>query len=98
MKNIIYSPFGFYLSWIILCIIFDLLIPIITKQCDSSAQVPFILGTYTLVALICGTFLISLLNMLVFKTWIKKFWYINGFITFFTGILIVYFLIKIFTL
>lgn len=98
MKNIIYSPFGFYLLWIILCIVFGLLIPIITKEYDSSAQIPFILGTYTLIALVCGTFLISLLNMLVFKTWGKKFWYVNGFITFFTGVLVVYFLIKIITL
>ena len=98
MKNIIYSPPGFYLSWIIVCIVFGLLIPIITKGYDSSAQTPFILGTYTLVALVCGTFLISLLNMLVFKAWVKKFWYINGSITLCTGIIIVYFLIKVITL
>lgn len=98
MKNIIYSPLGFYLSWIIVCIIFGLLIPMIAKGYDSSEQIPFILGTYTLVALVCGTFLISLLNMLVFKSRGKKFWCINSFITLATGALIIYFLIKIITL
>ena len=98
MKNIIIHPLGLYFLWIIICLIFGLSIPILSAGSDSSAQIPFVLWTYTLVGLVCGTFLISLLNMFLFKEWVKKFWYLNGFVTLVTGAVIVYFLVKIITL
>ncbi len=97
MKKI-YSPVGFYVLWIIICLFFLLLVPFISRNYHSSAQVPFVLGTYAIIGLVCGTFLISLLNMILFKSWVKKFWYINGLITFVTGFVIIYFLIKMITL
>ena len=98
MKNTQLGPFGLYLFGIGLCLVFGLLIPVLSANSDSSAQVPFVMGTYAIMALICGAFLISIINMFLFKSWVKKFWYINGTITIATGTLIFYFLVKIATL
>lgn len=98
MKNIIYSPLGLYCLWIVICSVLWLCIPFLSMHSASSAQVPFVLGTYVIVGIVCGAFLISLLNMILFRGWVKKFWYINGSVTLITGGMIVYFLIKIITL
>ena len=98
MKNIIYSPLGLYCLWIAICLVLWLCIPFLSMHSDSSAQVPFVLRIYVIVGIVCGAFLISLLNMFLFRDWGKKFWYINGFVTLITGGVFLYFLIKIITL
>ena len=98
MKNTKLGPFGLYLIWIGLCLVFGILIPVLSANSDSSAQVPFVLGTYIFIALICGIFLISILNMLLFKQLTRRLLYLNGVITVVTGGVIVYYLFKIFTL
>ncbi|SHG42649.1 hypothetical protein SAMN04488522_105465 [Pedobacter caeni] len=98
MKNIKTGPVRLYLCWIGLCLIFWLFIPVLSANSHTSAQVPFVLGTYAVMALICGTFLISLLNIFLFREWVKKFKYISGMITVSTGAIITWFLIKMLTL
>lgn len=97
MKVLIYSPLGLYSFWIGVCLLFWLSIPLLDDNSDPSAQIQFILRIYALIGLVIGLFIISLLNIILFKEWFKKFWYLNGFIAFSTGILIVYFIVKIFT-
>jgi hypothetical protein len=89
----LYSPLGLYMSLIIICIIFGFLFPFLDKENTSSSQITFAMRIYALTGLICGMFLLSLLNIILFKTWVKKFWYINGFVTLITGAVITYFLI-----
>lgn len=98
MKNTKTDPVRLYLYWIGLCLIFWLFIPVLSANSHPSVQVPFMLGTYTIMALIFGIFLISLLNRLLFKEWVKKFKYINGLITIVTGAIITWFLIRLFIL
>ena len=98
MKSVINSPVGLYCLWILICLVLWLAIPFLSMRSDPGAQVPFVLGTYIIVGIVCGTFIISLLNMILYKGWIRKFWYINGSMTLITGGVIVYFLIKIITL
>lgn len=88
------KPWRLYLLWIAICSFFYLFIPVLSANSDSSAQVPFVLGTYARVALICGTFLISLINTFMFREWFKKFWYINITITLSLGAVIIWFLMK----
>ncbi|PTS99256.1 hypothetical protein DBR11_12775, partial [Pedobacter sp. HMWF019] len=61
----------------------------------SSAEFPFVIRTYAMIALVLGMFIISLLNMFIFKEWVRKFWYINGTITILMGSIIVYFLVRV---
>lgn len=88
------NPLRLYLYWIALCIFFYLLIPVLSTNSDSSAQVPFVLGIYALLALICGTFTISIIDMWMFKKWFKQFWYVNVAVTLCLGAVIVLFLGK----
>jgi hypothetical protein len=97
MKVYIYSPLGLYSVWVIVCLVFWFSIPLLDDKSDPSAQFEFILRTYTLIGLVIGLFIISLLNMFFFKGLFKIFWYLNGFITLITGVLIVYFTVKIIT-
>lgn len=98
MKNVMPKPWRLYLLWIAICFFFYLFIPALSANSDSSAQVPFMLWTYALVALVCGTFLISLINMFLFRKWFRKFWYVNVTVTLSLGGLIIWFLIKMITL
>lgn len=98
MKVLIYSPLGLYSIWLGICLTFWLSIPLLDDNLDPSAQIQFILRIYALIGLVIGLFIISLLNIILFKKWFKKFWYLNGAITFSTGILIVYYIVKIFTI
>ncbi|GEM_PF-1543388 len=98
MKNFTFNPFKLYLFWIILCLVFVLVIPFLSANEHSSAQIPFALGTYALISLVCGIFAISILNMFLFRNWVSKFWYINFPITILTGGIIIYFFIKMITL
>jgi cytochrome c biogenesis protein CcdA len=97
MKVLIFSPLSLYFTWIVVCLVFWLGIPLLDDNSDPSAQIQFILRMYALIGLIVGLFIISLLNMILFKEWFKKFRYLNGFITLISGILIVYFIVKIIT-
>jgi UDP-N-acetylmuramyl pentapeptide phosphotransferase/UDP-N-acetylglucosamine-1-phosphate transferase len=97
MKVYIYSPIGMYSVWVIVCFVFWFSIPLLDDKSDPSAQIEFILRTYALIGLVIGLFIISLLNIFLFKGWFKKFWYLNGFITLITGVLIMYFIVKIIT-
>ncbi|KIO74847.1 hypothetical protein TH53_24115 [Pedobacter lusitanus] len=94
MKNNRFGAIGLYLLWIGSCFLFGLFIPALSAGSSSSSEVPFVLRTYAIIGLICGTFLISLFNMFFFREWFKKFWYINGFITLLTGGIIVYHIVK----
>nr|WP_199082231.1 hypothetical protein [Pedobacter sp. ASV19] len=89
------GPVGLYLLWIVICLIFALLVPVLSSHSDSSAEVPFVIRTYAIIALVLGLFIISLLNIFIFKEWVRRYWYINGIITILAGSIIVYFLVKI---
>lgn len=98
MKNIRVGPVKLYLLWITICLSLWLLIPLFSAHSDSSAQIPFVIGFYVIVALILGLFVISILNVFLFKEWVKKFWYVNSSIFLITGGIILYFIIKMVTL
>ncbi|WP_442587187.1 hypothetical protein ACSBL2_14190 [Pedobacter sp. AW31-3R] len=98
MKNIKIGPVNLYLLWIVICLSLWLFIPVLSAGTDSSAQAPFVIGIYVIVALILGIFIISILNMFLFREWVKKFWHVNGFIALITGGIILYFIIKMITL
>lgn len=98
MKNMKVGPVKLYLLWIGICLSFWLLVPFLSAGSDSSAQVPFVIGVYVVVALILGLFIISILNMFLFRDWVKKFWYVNGTISVVLGLVIAYFLLKMLTL
>jgi len=93
-----FGPVSLFLLWIGLCLVFGLFIPALSAGSSSSSEVPFMLWTYAIIGLVCGTFLISLSNTFFFKEWTKKFWYINGFITLVTGGIIAYYVVKMITL
>lgn len=93
-----FRPVSLFLLWIGLCLVFGLFIPALSAGSSSSSEVPFVLRIYTIIGLVFGTFLISLSNMFFFKKWVKKFWYINGFITLVTGGIIAYYVVEIITL
>lgn len=98
MRNVIFNPIRLYIAWTAVSLIFGLLIPTLSASHDLSSQAPFVLGTYTLIGLICGNFAISILNMILFKKWLTRFWYINWTVFLVCGSIIVYFFIKIITL
>ena len=98
MKNIKIGPVSLYLLWVFICLSLWLLIPLLSAGSDSSAQAPFVIGFYVVVALILGLFIISILNMFLFRDWVKKFWYVNGTISVVLGLVIAYFLLKMLTL
>lgn len=89
-----FGSISLYLLWMGLCLIFGVMIPILSACNSSSAEVPLILRTYAIIGLVCGTFLISLSNMFFFKKWVKRFWYINSFMTLITGGIIAYYVVK----
>ncbi|GMQ26529.1 hypothetical protein Aoki45_32120 [Algoriphagus sp. oki45] len=93
-----FNPFQLYFLWVVICVGFWLLIPVIGGNYDSSAQVPFALKTYTMVSFICGLFIISVFLPFRFKDWFKKYWLFNCFICLITGIVIVFFAIKVISL
>mgnify|MGYP003652813398 CR=1 FL=1 len=95
IKNLILSPFGIYLGWVIILFSFVLCIPLLTQNYDTSAQVPFIFITYSLVTFIFGLFIISFSNLFLFKDWVKQYWYINNVILIVSIGLIVFYIIKI---
>lgn len=74
------------------------MIPILSAGDSSSAEVPLILWTYAIIGLVCGTFLISLFNTLFLKKWVKRFWYLNGFIALVIGGIIDYYGVKMISL
>ncbi|KIO75769.1 hypothetical protein TH53_18815 [Pedobacter lusitanus] len=95
MEKSLNNNFGhisLYLLWAGLYLIFGVIIPIL------SAEVRLILRTYAITGLVCGTFLISLSNMVFFKGWIQISWYINDLITLITGGIIAYYIVKMITL
>lgn len=92
MKHRSYTPTKLYTSWMILYLVVALLI--IDGAFQSSSQVGLVLIMYSLMALVIGTFLISLLNMYLFKEWFKRFWKLNALITISTGALIGYFIFR----
>lgn len=97
-KNIFKSPWGIYLLWILLFILyFIIVIPITVLESQSSSGLPFIFIMYGLSILILGVFVISLLIPLIFRSWFKKFWYVDFTMATLSGYIIVHFLIKIIT-
>jgi hypothetical protein len=92
MKNIIASPAKLYMIWILICVIFALLIPAFSIGHHTSSQFSFTLGIYSIIALVCGTFLISLFNILSFKKRAKKDLMVDGFIAVLTGMVILLFI------
>jgi len=94
MNNNKIGPVGLFLLWVGICLIFGLLVPVLSSHADSSAELPFVIRTYAMIALVLGMFILSLLNMLIFKEWTRKFWHINGTITVLTASIIAYFLIS----
>lgn len=93
-----FGPISLYLLWMGLCLMFWVMIPILSAGNSSSAEVPLILRTYAIIGLVCGTFLISLSNIFLFKKWVKRFWYINGFMTLITVSIIAYYIVKMINL
>ena len=93
-----FGTISLYLLWIGLCLIFGLMIPILSTGTRSCFEVPFMLWTYTIIGLVCGTFLISLSNMFFLKKWIKRLWYLNGFIALVIGGIIAYYGVKMINL
>ncbi|KIO75766.1 hypothetical protein TH53_18795 [Pedobacter lusitanus] len=93
-----FGPVGLSLLWIGLCLIFGLIIPALSAGSSSSSEVPFVLQIYNIIGLVCGTFLISLSNTFFFKEWVRRFWYLNGFITLITGGMIAYYVVKMISL
>ena len=98
MKKIISTPLGLILLWMGVCLVFGLFIPYITAGQDSSAEIPLVMGFYTVIGLVCGIFLISIFNMFYFKNSSKKSQYVNGSLTVITGCIVLYFIIKMTTL
>lgn len=95
MKKLIFNPVGLFCTWVMVCVFFWLFIPILSSGFHPSSQTQFVLRAYLLISLVCGLFLISLLNMFLFKDWVRRFWFVNGFLTLLTGGAILYFIIKI---
>ena len=98
MKKLILNPVGLFCACVIACSFFWFSIPILSDGFHPNAQTQFQLRIYLLIFLVCGLFLISLLNIFLFKDWIRKYWYFNGFLTLVSGGIIIYFIIKIFTI
>jgi hypothetical protein len=98
MKKLIFNPFGLFCAWVIACSFFWFFIPILSDGFHPSSQTQFVLRTYLVISLVCGLFLISLLNMFLFKDWVRRFWFVNGFLTLVTGGTIIYFIVKILTI
>jgi hypothetical protein len=95
MKNNFYDQWGLYILLIIMCVFFGLLIPFASREQNSSAQTPLVMGTYGLIGLVCGSFIIGLRNMFLLKSSAKRLWNINTVIVMVTGGVIIYFFIKI---
>ncbi|RIW13583.1 hypothetical protein D0X99_15145 [Algoriphagus lacus] len=98
MKNLIFNPIGLFCTWTMACVFFWFIIQIISDDFHPSSQTQFVLRTYLFISLVCGIFLISLLNMFLFKEWVRRFWFFNGFLTLVTGGTILFFIIKISTI
>ena len=98
MRTNKYGAIRLYLFWIGFCSVFGLLIPVLSANSHTSAQVPYVLMIYAIIGLVCGTFLISLFNMFFFSIWFRKFWYVNVFITLVTGGIIACFIFRMITL
>lgn len=96
--NYNFGPISLYLLWTGLCLVFGLMIPVLSAGSSSSAEILLILRTYAIIGLVFGTFLINLFNMFFFKEWVKRFWYINGFMTLITGGIIAYYIVKMINL
>lgn len=94
MKNIINKPFGLYVLWVVICLAYCVFGLALSTTSDSSAQIPFVVGGFTVVGLICGIFLISIFNMF----YSKRILYVNIVAAILTGSIIIYFLIKMITL
>jgi len=95
MNNNKIGPVGLFVLWVGICLIFGFLVPVLSSHADSSAEVPFVIHTYAMIALVFGLLILSLLNMLIFKEWTRKFWYINGTIIVLTASIIAYFLVSV---
>lgn len=67
MKKSILNPVGLFSLWVIACAFFWFSIPILSDGFHPSSQTQFVLRTYLIISLVCGLFLISLLNMFLFK-------------------------------
>ncbi|PYF70770.1 hypothetical protein B0O44_108198 [Pedobacter nutrimenti] len=95
MKPLKFWPVGRYpILLIVLFVVFMLVIPVLSAKTHDSAQVPLVLGTFAVIGLILGMFLLSLFNLFFFKAWSRKFWYVNNPLLFLSSGLIIYFLIR----
>lgn len=98
MENVL-NKFGFInLLWVSLYLICGLLIPVLSAGSHSNPEVSSVLWKYAVVGLVYGAFLISLSSMFYLKKWVKRFCYINGFMTLITGNIIPYYILKMITL
>eukprot|EP01133_Synstelium_polycarpum_P003268 gene3268-3722_t len=74
MKPLKFWPVGRYpILLIVLFVVFMLVIPVLSAKTHDSAQVPLVLGTFAVIGLILGMFLLSLFNLFFFKAWSRKF-------------------------
>lgn len=85
-----YSRHLVYFIWIVFCLFIWILSPIFDNNLNPGSQVQFVIRMWVLVGLICGLFLIGLVNVVRFK----KLWCFHGFILIVTGIIIIYFIVR----
>ncbi|KIA92094.1 hypothetical protein OC25_18610 [Pedobacter kyungheensis] len=72
-----------------------LLVPLQSANSGSSGSAPFVIVSGVIFIFIIGTFTISILNIFLFKVWVKKYWFINGTITLLSGSAIGYLLYRV---
>ena len=89
LSKIINNPVKIYLFWILAITLFCVIgIPIISIGKSGGEQVPLILLSYAIGALVYGLFLISIISSFKFE-WFRKYWLVNIIVFLITGYLIV---------
>ena len=75
------TPKWVYLGWLLLFILFLFIgIPLLSKGYSGGEQRPLVLLGYSLNIFIYGIISISILIPVLYKSWFKKYWYINSII------------------
>ncbi|OAQ40182.1 hypothetical protein A5893_17415 [Pedobacter psychrophilus] len=78
MKKLIKSPTGIYaLTFIIFFVFCIIFVPLLSIGHSGGEQVPMTLLAYAFTYLHYSLICVSILTSIIFRTWFKKYWFIN---------------------
>ncbi len=90
VKHLFRNPGKIYLLGLLIFFLFCFVcIPILSIGHSGGEQVPLILLSYAVDYLVYGLLLISILTSLVYRNWVKKYWYVNVVVFCITAYLII---------